>query len=133
MSVTNGACKHQPRDDPRFANTCRKCGRIIARRRNVDLENELTEAAARGVVDPEPFIRHAYARSVTLSGEYVTDAGLVRTDQRRIPHMKEEATDFRNHGVWWQQDHPEHPDWQKVQQAQRHVAIAYALLCEVEE
>lgn len=23
------SCKHEPRDDPRFANTCRRCGRRI--------------------------------------------------------------------------------------------------------
>lgn len=75
------------------------------RPRNVELERQLTEQAARNHCDPEPLIRHAETRAMRLSGEYVEDPMLVREDRDRPRDVREELADARNHLVWWMEDH----------------------------
>jgi hypothetical protein len=112
---------------PRRRGRCR----VSARTRNLILEREITEHAARGLADPEALIRHAETRAARLCGEYVTDAMLVATDRNRLREVREELADARNHLVWWLEDHAEHPDLPAAMRALGRVVVAYTELAEL--
>lgn len=91
--------------DPRHAGYC-ACGKRMEetprpRRRDIDLEREITQQAAKGYVDPERIIALSEYRAEALSGEYVDDPMLIQPGRDRLKDGREEALDARNHLVWW--------------------------------
>lgn len=140
MSLTESASgfvhECQRSTNPRYQNTCQQCGRVMpntegpTRRRNVELEREFTREAAKGIVDPTALIEFSEARIMRLCGKYVDDPAYVRMGRDRLHDMREELSDCRNHGVFWQEENigVDEDQERRVAQAQRHVAIAYDLL-----
>lgn len=60
-------------------------------------------------MDPDELIARMDARASSLSGEYVSDPGMVALDRDRPREVREEAEDLLNHAIWWLEDNPEHP------------------------
>lgn len=80
------------------------------RRRNLQLERDITEHAARiAGVSADELMQHAEGRAWRLSGEYVHDPMLVRIDVDQPRETREELADARNRLVWWLEDNPDHP------------------------
>jgi hypothetical protein len=107
-------CDHRPSDDPRFKNTCRKCGQPLARPeaaepllRSLEFERGVTQQASKGYVDPSDLIAHAEHRAQTLCGEYVRDPMHILPGRNRRRDVREELADARNHLLWDSQEHLE--------------------------
>jgi hypothetical protein len=93
----------------------------------VNAERALTRAVCRGLaLDTDPLIEYAERRARILSGEYVSNPELVLLGEDRRQHVREELADARNHGIWWLQDNPDHPDQVEVRAGLRFVCLAYA-------
>ena len=123
--------------NPRNEGKCARCSFVLppeleTRWRNLDIERQFTRDAAKGAVDPTRLIEFSEARAQALSGKYVVDPMMIVRGRDRLRDMREEIADFRNHGVWWQEDNLGTDDdlEHRVQMAQRHAAIAYELLLE---
>ena len=101
---------------------------MSTRPRNLDLEREITHQACRGFADPTALIVHAETRALRLSGEYVDDAMLVRSDRDRPTDVREELADARNHLVWWIEDNTDHPTIDAKLGALRFIGLAYQAL-----
>lgn len=109
---------------------------MSARTRPRDLESEgqLIRDAAKGVTDPEPLIAFAQGRANKLSGPYVPDPMLVRTDVNQPREIREELADGANRLVWWLQDQPElGRSADRRRAALRHLVIAYDLIASDED
>lgn len=136
MTCDPGHCT--PSDNPRFQNTCGRCGRPIltvapdpTRRRNLDFEREFTEHAAKGVADPSVLIAHSEARAATLSDAYVSDPMLVQGGKDLAREMREELADSRVYGCWLGEERQAAGDDEgahRAMQALRHIILAYNLL-----
>lgn len=119
-------CIHSPH--PRKDTRCLKCDAEIpptVRDRNPEVERDIIEQAARGILDPTELLERMDTRAASLSSEYVRDAGSVALDRDRPREVREEAEDAFNHARWWLEDHLEHPRAQKRSASLRLLAEFY--------
>lgn len=117
--------------NPRHRGHC-DCGAPLPQaptmQRDVQLERDIIEHAARGVMNPDVLIERAQFRASRLSGEYVVDPMLIALDRDRPREVAEELEDGVNHLVWWLQAHPDHPLAPQRMGALTNMLAAYSLL-----
>lgn len=132
MTIAPSGFEHECQPMRHRADTCVKCGLPMreteTRLRNVELEQEITQRAAYGAVDPTPLIEFAESRARHPFG--YGDVCRVRLGVDWLREAREEAADMRNYLCWFIEEHIGQESARDAEIALRFLALAYDRLLE---
>lgn len=103
MTVSPSGFVHQcvPSENPRYANTCARCGLMMEElRRDPDWEDQMFRVAVSGqLVDPEPLIHFAQRRADR--GAHVYGRDFPSLEREFAQEIMDEIADAAIYVVWW--------------------------------